>query len=469
MKLKLSYTVRNFLVLYSCVIIGTIAYYISHNSLISFVIILIGLLFGLGKAFKQDRLMLWLMMMLAYDFWGLVPMINIGEGILHWYDVGAAVAVGYFLKYIGRYKPYRFRWVYYFQFVFIGIACYQSFAIYGQSVLTTIATARGMFAALGFWPIVYAIKTQRITKKEFIDTIVRFAKVTILFAWIGWITENLGFDTVFIQTGVRFGVRIYVNVIMVLLLYFFNLYQILYKNIDNAKNNIVSMLICVATIAVVTQLRTVIAMTGLTTVIMLLMTKNIKKAIMISIPALIVLIILLSLPMTQLIIQVTLDEIGGGNKGAVAIRNPISTYFNNKLEGHQLFGVGIPNNHYGDAVYYSGQYIDVLHKKNNYYYLTDMGNYAIRYQFGILAYVGYYVAVVLGIKRGIKYRNSSVFAFLGASILLMQNIGALYKSWMSFAYIITRPFDFMLIVVLLEIVSIEDNASIKRSMNKELP
>lgn len=51
-------------------------------------------------------------------------------------------------------------------------------------------------------------------------------------------------------------------------------------------------------------------------------------------------------------------ESQSSDTGNIAYRIAEQDYFENKLEGHELFGVGIPNNHDARAVEYSGKTID---------------------------------------------------------------------------------------------------------------
>ena len=190
---------KRFLPLYICMILSALQYQVTYNTTISFVIMLPGLLYSFVCACMNIEDALWLLFMLAYDFWGIVPWLSIGSGVLHWYDFNSVLAIILFFIHLPKYRWYKYGTVYIVLLVYIAIACFRSYTIYGQSVLTTILTSRALFVIVSFWPIVAFIKGGWISKQDFLGLFEHFVHYTMVIYWISWILVNLGFNITFLQ------------------------------------------------------------------------------------------------------------------------------------------------------------------------------------------------------------------------------------------------------------------------------
>ena len=444
---------KRFLPLYVSMIFSALQYQVTYNTTISFAIMLPSLLHSFFHACKNKEDAVWLLFILAYDFWGIVPWLSVGSGVLHWYDLNAVLAVLLFFIHLPKYRWYKYGIVYIVLLIFIIIACFRSYTIYGQSVLTTILTSRALLVIIAFWPIVAFIKGGWISKQSLLELFEHFVHYTMVIYWTSWILVNLGFNITFLQTGVRWGTRIYINPIFLMLYFFISLYQVIYSRDISRRNSVWKCVISVLTIVVIAQGRSAILYLVIAAGIMLLVSNKIRQIIKYGLIAIIIAGVLMSVPAIRTTVIESLLEAQDttSSDSTLASRIISRTYFEDKLKGYEVLGVGIPNNHNAGSVAYSGKYIDISTQKYNYYYLEDLGAFLIRYEFGIIAYVLYFVFLIVSIISRFRIRSLSPFAFCGITFMLYQ----LLNSALS-AYITYRPFGFMMAVIFLEIAEKSD-------------
>lgn len=434
-------------------LLGMLLGHLLSNDNIGFVVAFIGVFYGLLRANKDNRFAFFMMLVLGFDFFGLVPNLIIGSGTLHWYDVNVLFALLLSMKCLRKKTHTRFGAVFAVYFVFLIIACYQSMTIYNQSVFSTIGTARTTFVYLGYWPLVCLIKDGKLSKNEVSELFEYVCKIAIICYFVQFIGVNLGFDLTYLPTKVRWGTRVYINFSYIIIFYFYNLYYLIYKSNEERKGHALWLCLSLGAITIVAQSRASILYMAIVSIISVIVSLKPGKILKYTILAFVALAVLLVIPTTRNIIISSAIEFSSNDEGTIAYRVVETNYYNNQLSGHELFGVGVPNNHAANSIIYSGKTIDWSSKKFGEYYLSDLGAYKIRYQFGIIAYVLYFAYLVVVCIVTIKYRylNSMVFLGVFSCIYLILNSSLLE--------LLTRePFVFMLIILFLEIGIIGDQS-----------
>ncbi|HAQ6575672.1 TPA: hypothetical protein J0U32_000542 [Enterococcus faecium] len=434
-------------------IVAAMSYHLTGNSNVASLIAVVGVVYAIVKACNNEYLAIWVMFVLGSDIWGIVPYINIGSGVLHWSDFNVIVAILLCLRFIKVKARSRYGIVYSVMLIFILIACVQSHSIYGQDVHTTLLTARELLVVISFWPIVKIVYSERITKNEFIDLVCKFTRWTMCIYWFEWILVNMGFNITFLQTGARWGTRIYIDPIFIILYFFINLYAVIYKreSYNSTNKSIWNCIFSLLTFVIISQGRSGILYVVITSVIMLLISLKPSKIIRFGILGIALIACLVSVTQIREVVISSFVESQSSDTGNIAYRIAEQDYFENKLEGHELFGVGIPNNHDARAVEYSGKTIDFESKKYNPYYLEDLGAFEIRYRFGIIAYALYIVALAISIIDAGFRRDKSVAAFAGMAFMVFMAL-----NFNLLAYITARPFGFMISLILIEISAFND-------------
>ena len=245
------------------------------------------------------------------------------------------------------------------------------------------------------------------------------------------------------------------------MLYFFlALHGAIYKDVENPFGNkaIHNCIYAMLSIVVVAQGRSAILYMLIVAAIMLLMSLRKDKIVKYSLLAIVVAVGLMCVPQIRGVVLDSLAESQNSNGGNIAVRLIERKFFEEKLVGHELFGVGIPNNHDDNSVAYSGKYIDPVSHKYNNYYLEDLGAFSIRYQFGYISYILYFILLIFGIIDGAQRRHNSNLSFVGLAFLMFMLLNC-----QLLAYITFRPFGFMIALIFLEISRMEERTWIFNS------
>ena len=427
-------------------LLGALSSYLLSNENIGFALAFIGVIYGLIRA-CNNNIAFFMMNVLAFDFFGLVPNLTVGAGTLHWYDINVLFALIFFIKCLKTKKGTRFGSIFLIYYIFLIIACFQSLNIYGQSIFSTIGTARTTLIYIGFWPIIYLIQREKIKVQDLLEIFDYVCVVAIICYCIQFVGVNLGFDITYLPTKVRWGTRVYINFSFIIVYYFYNLYYLLYEKANvNKRSHGLRLILSIVVIAIVAQSRASILYMAVVSIIAVIISLRPRKILKYTTLAIAVLVTLMLIPTTRDIIISSAIEASSNDEGTIAYRVIETRYYNNLLEGHELFGVGIPNNHASNSIVYSGKTIDWSSKKYGEYYLSDLGAYKIRYQFGIVAFVLYFAYLTYLCFAALKSRSHNPMAFVGLFSCLYLIINS------SLLEILTRePFVFMLIVVFAEV------------------
>lgn len=420
-----------------------IGYVVSDR--IGFFVAFIGVLYGLLRSCKDSRIAIIMLMVMAYDYFGLVPFLSIGSGTLHWFDVGVAFAFIMGFRYLRARGRAAYGFVFVIYFIFIGIACVQSFLLYHQSIFTTLASTRSAFILFSYWPISKLLNNERIDQDWFLATFEKVCKVALILYWLQFIVVNAGINITYLPTKVRWGTRIYISFTFVILYFFYNFYYLVYSR-DKSKNRAIQCAVCVLTLAIVAQSRSsmvyIAAIALLMTFLSMRGSKIFKYVLLVGIIG----GILFSVPMTRNIIISSALETTNNDSGSIAYRSLETRYYSEQLVGNEILGVGIPNKHDVSALDYSGRRSDQVSVDHKQFNLTDLGAFKIRYQFGIIAYVLYFVMLFGVLIKNLKGRaiSAPIFAAISMIVYLIIDSGMIEM--------LTRvPFIFMLLLVFLDV------------------
>ena len=423
--------------------LGALLTHVVSNDNIGFAIAFAGVLYGLGCSLRNNKTAIFMMITLAFDFFGVVPYLMIGEGTLHWYDINILYSFLLFIKCLKMKKRSWFGSVFILYYLFMFIACFQSRNIYGQRIASTIGTARTTLIYIGFWPIISLVRNNIITKEDIIDIFERVCKIAIICYITQFILVNLGLEITYLPTKIRWGTRIYINFSFVIIFYLYNLYHLLY---EKKKRSGLWLILCLMTVIGIAQSRSSLVYIAIISGIAIFMSLKPSKIFKYGLLAMVIVAGLLANPTSREVILSSLVESSSESEGSMAYRVTEERYYNTMLKGHELWGIGIPNNHASNSIAYSGKTINWEVKKFGEYYLSDLGAYKIRYQFGIIAYILYFVYLGYVCLFTMKFRSKNEMAFVGffASMYLIINSSLLE--------ILTRePFVFMLIIIFAEV------------------
>lgn len=389
-------------------VVGTLVHYSKVNTWVTYVFFLLGLFYGVYLTVVNSIYAIWIILILGQDWFGLVPLITIGSGTLHWNEVSAVFAVLFFLTHFKSCRFYRFGVAYIILFGFIGNAIIQSKLIYGQDIITTVLTCRSYFISIAFWPMMYFVEQSHENKRRFLDIVMKVAEITMVLSIITWIVENCGIHITYFQVNIRWGMRIYIAYYPILFYFFYHAYLLIYKN---KKGSLRNYLFSFFVIVFVYQTRIIIISMLATTAIMLLLANRVRKLFQYSVATILTIVFLLtaSPQLRTIVINTVLDYINDG--GTMRTRVKEREYFDELLKGHVLWGVGIPNAHNTNSIEYRG--VD-----NHGYYVGDLGTYQLKYRFGILAPVLYYILLASGIIATFKYRKTASYAFIGCAMFI---------------------------------------------------
>ena len=436
---------RDFTIILTFGIIAALIGYLFPLSNIGFFIALGSVVYVLIRGDRNYTLVYTMMIILAYDFFGVVPWLSIGSGTLHWYDINVVFSALLIIKTLKARKHAKYSYIIYIYFAFIGLACFRSWMLYRQSVLTTLLSARTSFVMIGYGSIVYLIKKDRINRTVALEIFEKVSIFALICYWIQFIFVNIGIDITYLPTKARWGIRVYINFLFVIFYYFYNLYYLIYKR-ENVRKHIMRCLFCVLTIAVVSQSRSTLFYIAIVSMIMVLLSLKIKKILTYSILIAVFGSTLMLIPFTRTVIISSALETTYNDTGSIAYRKLETQYYMNQLQGNELLGLGIPNKHDVSALEYSGRKSDVVDVRHRTFNLTDLGAFKIRYQFGIIGYILYFVMLGVLLIGNFKSKSRGAPPFAAMSMVVYL----IFDS--SMIEILTRvPFLMMLVLMYFEI------------------
>lgn len=438
------------MIIFTVALAGALIGYVGPSN-IGFAVAFLSVIYAFVRSNKNNNVALAMMFVLAYDFFGIVPWLSIGAGTLHWYDINVIFSLLLLLKTIKSKRHSKYAIIFLVYFVFILVACWQSMKLYSQGIGTTLASTRSAFVIIGYSALVYIIrKDQKYTVLSIFERITRFA---IICYWIQFVLVNLGIDITYLPTKARWGVRVYINFIFIILYFFYHFYYLVYSK-ENIRKHISCCFISVLTLAVVSQSRSSLFFIAIIALITVLVSLKPQKILKYSLLSVLVLAALLSISPTRNIIISAILETSDNDTGSIAYRQLETQYYSSQLVGNELLGVGIPNKHDVTSLDYSGRKSDVVDVGHRSFNLTDLGAFKIRYQFGLIAYVLYFVMLIVVLATSFKKRSHSAASFAAVSMLIYLIIDS------SMIEILTRaPFIMMLILIFSEVNFDECNKS----------
>ena len=216
----------------------------------------------------------------------------------------------------------------------------------------------------------------------------------------------VGVDISSFSHTVRWGYRIYASNVPQMVGVFWCLVTLMKTNTDEERKNTIGWLILfIFEVIFINQSRMVILCTALTAGIIILFSPSVKNKFWIIFVAVVVGLFALSTSTVQGIIIDSISESESTEGGNIIYRTYEKNYFENLLEGHELFGVGTPNQNYGQAAIYNGKQQSGFARDNFYmsgYYTSDLGIFAIRYYWGIVGLAIYEIISIAVLLYQIK-------------------------------------------------------------------
>lgn len=436
---------QDIIIISGLILLGIISGLLLPNSNIGFYISMTSIIYTFIRGNRNTTIVIVMMFVLAYDYFGLVPYLSIGSGTLHWYDLNFVLAFLLFVKCLKKKKNSKFGIVIIIYFIFIMIACIQSRRLYGQSTLTTLGSARSAFVLLAYWPLLALIKYDLNLRNKFLLCFEKVTQLAIVLYWVQFVLVNLGLNVTYLPTKARWGVRIYINFIFLILFFFYSFYGCIYGK-ENIKKSIRQCVITVLTLIVVAQSRSTLVFITVVALIMTFASLKAQKMLKYFSIVMVGVIILSAIPATRNVILSSILETSDNETGSIAYRQLERQYYSNQLVGNEIFGVGIPNKHDTNALQYSGRKSEVVNVNHRQFNLADLGAFIIQYEFGIIAYFLYFTSLIILLISCFLRRKNNASTFATAAMCIYLIIDS------SMIEVLTRePFIFMLLLFFAEI------------------
>lgn len=436
--------------IYIFLLAGCLVYAFTGNAIIGNLMFVPGILIALNKNISKPAFCIYVLLFLGSDAMGLLPGLPIGSATLSWSDLGLVYAIFLFVLY-PKCIPKRnsfLNWVVIILLILKIVAAIVGNIIYGQNILTGLMVYRALYIYLCFIPVSYLIKKGKIKKEQIINYILNFIKILSVSYAIQLLLLYLGIDITSFGYDFRWGYRLrasnvfqYVGILIII-------YRLLKG--DSKRNNLLWLLVFSVELVFINQSRIMILGSAVAIFIMILFSPVRRKYFLV-IGAILIGGIVIAQPTVQRVILSSIVESESNTSGNFLYRQYEKAYFQDKLKGHEIFGVGTPNQNQGLAATYSGQKISSSYS-NFYasgYYTTDLGIFCIEYHFGIVGLVLYWIMIAVllidCLKRYLLSKKFSLETFTALGIILMCVIVSY-----TLCFFISRPILFLIMFIFLE-------------------
>ncbi len=425
------------------VVLACLTFYITKSTVVSTILSAIVVALMLLEIYRVPKYAITVLLFFSFEAMGLLPSVKLGRATLSWEDLSIVVALWLFvINRKGTVKKDKIGFVVLLFLISRVVGAFTGYFIYNQGIFTGLLVLRPMYIYLAYYPIIVMYSEGRISKDDILSEILKFIKTISIAYLCQLLLLYVGIDISNFSHTVRWGYRIYASNVPQMAGVFWCLVILMKTNAKAERKNTVGWLIVfVFEVIFINQSRMVILCTVLTSGIIILLSPSVKNKFLIILAAFVVGVSALSTPTVQGIIIDSISESESTDGGNILYRTHEKNYFENLLKGHELLGVGTPNQNYGEAAIYNGKQQSGFAQGNFYmsgYYTSDLGLFAIRYYWGIVGLATYeilsIVALIYQIKEVFlrkKYEYEiiipmgiNIFGFLASSTL---------------CYYITRP------------------------------
>lgn len=309
-----------------------------------------------------------------------------------------------------------------------------SLFIYGQSPITTLYVARALYAYLIYLPLRILYKNgalSRISVYNQIKKAIKIMALVLLIEYILIVFANLNITNYVIR--IRWGVRLFVAPILQIIGCMMIIWELC--NSRTRIKNWLWLALYVFEIVCISQSRVAIAGTVVAILIEIIMTRKMHKKWIVLGLIISVIIGIVSIPEVRFVISNSLSEIDSEDSGNYYVRSQEQVYFESLLDGHELFGVGMPASSGEGSAQYAGRIYD--------YFVSDLGYFGMRYYYGYFGLLFYVLAIVYGMYYCFVRRHIDVymisFTWFLFNIMVSQTL----------FYALSRPAIFTVMLILL--------------------
>lgn len=376
------------------VILACLTFYATKSTLLSTILSAIVVALMLLEIYRVPKYSIAVLLFFSFEAMGLLPSVKVGNSTLSWADLNIIVALWLFVVMgKGAVKKDKVGFVVLLFLISRVVGAVTGYLIYNQEIITGLMVLRPMYIYLAYYPIIMMYSMGRISKDDILSEILKFIKTISIVYLCQLLLLYVGIDISSFSHTVRWGHRIYASNVPQMIGVFWCLVTLIKTNAEEQRKNTLGWLILfVFEVIFINQSRMVILCTALTSGIIILLSPSVKNKFWIILAAIIVGTIALSTSTVQGVIIDSISESESTEGGNILYRTYEKNYFENLLKGHELLGVGTPNQNYGEAAIYNGKQQSGFARDNFYmsgYYTSDLGIFAIRYYWGIVGLAVY--------------------------------------------------------------------------------
>ena len=428
------------------IVLACLIFYVTKSVVVTTILSVIIVALMLLEIYRVPKYSVAVLLFFSFEAMGLLPSIKVGLSTLSWEDLSIVVVI--WLFFIMRkvvVKKDKVGLVVLLFLISRVVGAVIGYFIYNQSIITGLLVLRPMYIYLAYYPIIIMYNTGRISKNEILSEIFNFIKVISLVYLFELLLLYVGIDISSFSHTVRWGYRIYASNIPQMVGVFWCLVTLMKTNAKKEEKSTVGWLILfIFEVIFINQSRMAILCTIFTSGIIILLSPSVKNKFWIILTAVIVGVFSLSTSTVQGIIIDSVTEAESTEGGNILYRTYEKNYFENLLEGHELLGVGTPNQNYGEAAVYNGkQQSGFAQGSRGSFYMSgyttsDLGIFGIRYYWGIVGLAIYEVLSIIALMYQIKeifiYKKYEYEILIPAGINIFGFLASL-----TLCYYITRP------------------------------
>lgn len=389
------------------IVLACLTFYITKSAVLSTILSAIIVALMLLEIYRVPKYSVAVLLFFSFEAMGLLPSVKVGSSTLSWADLNIAVALWLFI--VMRkcvVKKDKVGFVVLLFLISRVVGAFTGYFIYNQGIATGLLVLRPMYIYLAYYPLMMMYSMGRISKDDILSEILKFIKIISLVYLCQLLLLYAGIDISNFSHTVRWGYRLYASNVPQMVGVFWCLVTITKTNKKKERKNTIGWLILfIFEVIFINQSRMVILCTVLTSGIIIVLSPNVKNKFLIILVAIIVGMFALSTSTVQGIIIDSISESVSTEGGNILYRTYEKNYFENLLKGHELFGVGTPNQNYGEAAIYNGKQQSGYAQGNFYmsgYYTSDLGIFAIRYYWGIVGLAVYEILSIIALIYQIK-------------------------------------------------------------------
>lgn len=426
-------------ILFLSIILSSICYGLTKNIVLFLGIASFSIIISIMKCNRRIDFAIYVALFLCTDAMGLWPSIPLFGGQFSWGDIGVVFSLLLCFLVLIKRKNYYFEKVgiviliYLFFMLFGSIVGY---TIYKQNIITGLLVFRKTYIYIAVLPLIACLQNGCVTKEKVVNNMLIFIKIYSTACAFQLLMLYCNFEITNFTYKWRWGYRLYAPIYLQMIGTYIMLYDILKHKI--LRKNVFWAVFFMIEIVFINQSR--MAIFGLILSLLLVYiffptTKN--KPLLLLLMGLSFTIILL-IPQVREVVLTSINESMDSESGTMSYRIYERLYFDNMLEGHELFGIGIPNMNTGLAAEYSGKNVEGIY--NGHYlagaYTSDLGIYAVRYYFGYFGFSIFIIALAYALwktfynivfNKKINLASCVVFGMLLFIVITCKTLNGLFE------------------------------------------